>query len=49
MLAIKYLNIKISFYPFIMNVLDVDILLKTIKFIINPNYFINMAWGKGGL
>ena len=47
MLAIKYRNIKISFYPFIMNVLDVDILFKTIEFIINPNYFENMARGKG--
>ncbi len=43
MLAIKYLNVKLAYYPFIMNVLDVDILFKTIEFIINPNYFENMA------
>jgi len=47
MLAIKYLNVKLAYYPFIMNVLGVDILFKTIEFIINPNYFKNMA--RGGL
>jgi len=46
MLAINYLNIKLAFYPFIMNVLEVDILFKTMIFIINPNYFENMARGR---